>query len=117
METQNNEHQNSSTPNTSTMTNNTVMAVLSYIGPLVIVAYLMSKGDEFVKFHTKQGMVVFGIEVLAMIFSPMMYSFWMILNIVNLATLVLSVIGIVNVIQGNKKELPIVGSLAKNFNF
>ena len=41
----------------------------------------------------------------------------MLLNLVNLATIVLSIIGIVNVVNGQQKELPLVGSFAKNFTF
>ena len=34
------------------------MAVLSYIGPLVIVSYIVANNDPFVKFHIKQGLVL-----------------------------------------------------------
>lgn len=91
--------------------NTTVMGVLAYIGPLVIIPFLMEKKDEFVKFHTKQGIVLFGLELVIMVLGSMMYLF-MLGILFNLATLVLSIIGIVNVVQGQKKELPVIGSLA-----
>lgn len=100
----------------SSQNNHTILAAIAYIGPLVIASYLMGKDNEFVKFHTKQGFVVFGIEVLVWILGSMMYGFWMIMSLINLATLILSIIGIVNAVQGQKKELPIIGSLAKNIN-
>ncbi len=96
--------------------NNTIMGVLAYIGPLVIVPYLTSKNNEFVKFHTKQGLVLFGIEILIMILGNMMFL-WMIGSLLNLATLVLSIIGIVNVVQGEKKELPVIGHFASSLKF
>jgi uncharacterized membrane protein len=96
--------------------NDMVMGVLSYLGPLVLVPYLMNKNSDFVKFHTKQGMVLFGLEVVIMIVSNMMYL-WMLGSLLNLATLVLTIMGIVNVVQGHKKELPVIGSLASNFKF
>jgi uncharacterized membrane protein len=95
--------------------NSTILAVLSYLGPLVIFSYLMAKDDEFIKFHARQGIVVFGLEVIVWLLGGMLYSFWMIINILNLITLILSIIGIVNVLQGNKKELPVVGGLAGSF--
>lgn len=98
-------------------TDNKLMAILSYIGPLVIVSYMTAKDDDFVKFHAKQGLVVFGLEVIIMFAGSMLYGFWMIMNLLNLLTLVLSIIGIVNVIQGQKKELPVVGKYANNINF
>lgn len=95
---------------------NILMAILSYLGPLVIVSYLTSKDDPFVKFHIKQGLVLFVIEV-AMWFlaGVMFYQFWMIMNIVNLGTLILSIVGIVNAAQGQEKELPLVGQFSKHF--
>lgn len=127
MNPENNQSGNSDTQNSSQSQNNsapkdpvmdftkndngTIMGVLSYMGPLVLIPYLMNKDNEFVKFHTKQGLVLFGIEILVMIVGSMMYL-WMLGSLLNLATLILAIIGIVNVVQGQKKELPVVGSLA-----
>ena len=96
---------------------NTLMGVLAYIGPLIVVSYLMAKDNSFVKFHIKQALVLFIIEVATWFVGGMFYPLWMILNLVNLGILVLAIIGIVNVVQGKEKELPLVGSFAKNFNF
>ncbi len=96
---------------------NTLMAVLAYIGPLVIVSYLTAKDDPFVKFHIKQGLVLFVIEVATwFLIGSMMYQLWMLVNIINLGTLVLSVLGIVNAVQGHEKELPLVGQFSKYFS-
>ncbi len=93
--------------------NHTILGILSYLGPLVIVPYLMGKDIPFVKFHAKQGLVLFGIEIIVWILGSVSFSFWMILSIINLATLILSIIGIVHVIQRKEKELPVVGSLSR----
>ncbi len=96
--------------------NKIVMAVLAYIGPLVIIPYLMAKDDAFVKFHIRQGLVLLVIEVvcwiLAMVFLPLLLILW----IVKLIILVLAIIGIINATQNKQKELPLVGSYAKYFN-
>lgn len=94
---------------------NTLMGILSYVGPLVIVSYLTAKDDPFVKFHIKQGLVLLVIEAAVWILGMFMWQLWMLLNLVNLATLILSIVGIVNVVQGNQKELPLVGGFSKNF--
>lgn len=96
--------------------NKTLMGVLAYLGPLVIVPFLMAKDDPFVKFHIKQGLVLVVIELIVMVAGEMMYGLYGILGIVNIAALALSIIGIVNVIQGKEKELPVVGQFAKYFN-
>jgi uncharacterized membrane protein len=41
---------------------------------------------------------------------------WFLMNIVQLALLILSIVGIVNVVQKKEKELPFVGSFAKHVN-
>src|SRR5690606_42005577 len=43
--------------------NSKILSIIAYIGPLVIVSYLMSKESEFAKFHTKQGLILFAGEV------------------------------------------------------
>lgn len=113
-----NNSQNQSTNPAPTLKadNNTVLAVLSYLGPLVIISYLLGKDNEFVRFHSKQGMVVFGFEIVMWVLGSMMYLYF-VMNLLNLATLILSIIGIVNAIKGEKKELPFVGGLAHNINF
>ncbi len=96
--------------------NKTLMAVLAYIGPLVIISYLSAKDDPFVKFHIKQGLVLFVIEVVIWLVGQMFWPFWIFLNIVNLATLILSIIGILNAVHKKEKELPLVGHLSKHFS-
>jgi uncharacterized membrane protein len=96
---------------------NTLMGVLSYIGPFVIISYLTAKDDPFVKFHIKQGLVLLVIEILLWLLSMFMWPLWMIWQIINFVTIILSIIGIINVVKGKEKELPIVGSHAKHFNF
>ncbi len=92
----------------------TLLALLSYIGPLVIISYAIGKDDPFVKFHVKQGLVVFAIEVLAWIVMSIIPFIWILWKIVHIGVLVLSVIGVVNAVQGREKELPLVGHLANN---
>lgn len=98
------------------ISNSTVMGVLSYIGPLVIVAYLTSKDDPFVKFHIKQGLVLFAIEVALWVIQLTFWQLWMITSAIRLGAVILSIVGIVNVIQGQQKEIPLVGQFAKHFN-
>ena len=111
MNPDNNQIKQTSTDNT------TLFGILAYIGPLVIVSFLMAKDNPFVKFHIKQGAVLFAIEVIIWLVASMMWQLWMFINIINLATLVLSIIGIVNVVQHHEKQLPVVGSLSQYFKF
>lgn len=106
-----NQQQSTSTQNAKDQ--NTLMAILSYIGPLVIVSYLTSKDTPFVKFHIKQGSVLFIIELLVWVLGMMIWILWPLLQIVNIAVIVLAIIGIMNAINKNEKPLPLVGSFSQ----
>lgn len=102
-------------PQQGTHGSKTLMGVLAYIGPLVIISYIFAKDNPFVKFHIKQGLVLFVIEIIAWFLGMILWVLWPLVNIVNLVALVLAIIGIVNVAKGREKTLPLVGSLAKHF--
>lgn len=97
----------------------TIFGILSYIGPLVIISLLVKKDDSFVKFHIKQGLVLFSIEIIiSVLFSGiMLWTLLPLFNLVHLCLLVLAILGIINVVGNKEKELPIVGSLAHYFTF
>ncbi len=101
--------------------NTTLMGILAYLGPLVIVPYLMAKDNAFVQFHVKQGFVLFGIELAIYVATGFIfYSIMMlapILSILNIGCIILSIVGIVYVIQKKQESLPVVGGLAKHVPF
>lgn len=98
---------------------NTLMGVLAYIGILVFIPFVVAKDDPFVKFHVKQGLVLFIIEAIIMVVSEMMLlgPLSPLLGLVNLGAIILSIIGIINVAKGEERELPLVGRYASNFKF
>ena len=94
---------------------NTLMAVLSYLGPLVIVSYIVANKDPFVKFHIKQGLVLLLANLIVWFGLRLSWMFWPLWQIVNLGILILAIMGIINAVKGVEKELPIVGKFADNF--
>jgi len=106
----------SKAPDVQTNDNKTLMGILAYIGPLVIIPFLTSKEDAFVKFHIKQGLVLLVIEIAIMVIGNMMWFLYPVIGIINIALLILSIFGIVNVIQGKEKEVPVVGHFSKHVN-
>ena len=94
---------------------NKAIALLSYIGFLFLVPLLTKKDSKFCLFHAKQGLVIFIVEMVAWFFL----SFWQIAffgMLLNLGAFVLSIIGIINVLDGKTKKIPITGDLADKFN-
>ena len=90
--------------------NGKVMAILSYIGILVLIPILTGdvKKSGWVRFHATQGVNLCIAGILCSILSwvPILN---IILGIVGLAILILSILGIINVVKGEAKELPLVG--------
>ena len=91
---------------------NKAIAVLSYIGILCLIPLLAKKESEFAQFHAKQGLVIFIAEIIGMFLIPL----FGLGALINLAALIFSVIGIVNVAGGKMNKLPLVGDLAEKFN-
>lgn len=88
--------------------NNKIWALLSYFGVLVLIPLLGKKDSSFVQFHAKQGLVL----LVGWVISWFPVFGWAI----GLIVFVLSIIGIINVLNGEKKKLPIVGDLAEKIN-
>ena len=92
------------------------MAILAYLGILVIVPLIVAKNDPFVKFHAKQGLVLLIFDIIVSVFAaiPLLglvtFILWPIVFI-------LIIIGIINAAGGNMKSLPVIGGFANSFNF
>lgn len=97
--------------------NTVFMGILAYLGPLVIIPYVMAKEEAFVKFHIKQGLVLLVIEAAVWMLSIMLWMLAPLFMLFNIAVLVLIVVGILRVLQKEQKELPFVGKYAKYFTF
>ena len=94
-----------------------LLAIISYIGILCLVPLLTKEKDEFIKFHAKQGLALFISEVITWIVFVNILHFSFLGNLFGLLWVVLSIIGITNVLNNQKKEIPFVGKFAKKFKF
>lgn len=111
-----------SSPQTSApANNNALMGILCYLGVLVVVPILTSKNIPFVKFHIKQGLVLAAGEVGLWVLGMFAWNiigglWWSLSSLLSLGLLILSIVGIVNVLQNQEKPLPYVGQLSANFD-
>ncbi len=97
--------------------NTLILNILSYLGPLVLITFVVGKDKPDVRFHLKQGLVLFGIELVIYVaggfFVVMtMGLFAPVLMLINVACLALTVVGIYHVMQKQEKPLPFIGFLA-----
>ena len=113
-------HNHPHTSTKDTAGQNMLMGILAYLGILVIIPFLIAKDDPFVKFHIKQGLVLVVIETVMWFIGHlgMMVLFLLpVIVIINIGTLLFSLLGIINVIQGTEKELPFIGKYSSYFKF
>ncbi len=105
---------------------NTGMAILAYI--LFFVPLLTeAKDDPFVKYHVRQGFILFVAWVLVYIVLQVLFGsiisfsmlgmYALLSNIVMLGFLVLVVMGIIHASKGEEKPLPLIGHFAEHVTF
>ena len=101
------------------------MAILAYLGILVLIPLFAAPQSKFARYHTNQGLILAIIEIIYgfafMILSFLLYSIFpwrmwgfvtFILGLIGLCGLVfvaLMIIGIINAANGKAKELPVIG--------
>ena len=99
---------------------NKVMAVLAYI--IFLIPLFAAKDSPFARYHTNQGLVLaiaavaYGIvysilSTVVLAISLRLYLVVSILGWVGVVFAVLSVIGIINAVNGRMKPLPIIGGI------
>ncbi len=89
-----------------------LMAALSYLGILCFVPLLMSKDDEYVYFHAKQGLVLWMWSVLAMFALHLPGLGKWLFGFSSMAVVVLSVAGLASVVFHRAWRLPLISSVA-----
>lgn len=101
------------TPDANDVANNKIMAVLAYLGILFLVPLLAAKDSPFARFHANQGVLLFitNIAIYIIYFILLMVSpmIGMIAGLLFIGTLVLAILGIINAVKGEMKELPLIG--------
>ena len=110
------------------------ISLLSYLGPLVFIPMFVKKNSRFARYHANQGLVLFITEgvysiitgiIMAVLrtafpvrFTGYTWTRGFVYNSINtvfsLASLVfvlLAVLGIINVVKGKAKDLPVIGKI------
>lgn len=95
------------------ITENRLAAALSYVWVLCLLPLLGQRHDKFVQAHAKQGLVLFLVELVGMLF------FWVPLfgQLLFLALVGLSIAGIYKALSGKTWTMPILGRYAEEINF
>jgi uncharacterized membrane protein len=94
-------------------------AIVGYILPFLFFVPMLdakSKNNAFVRFHAEQQLallVVFlGLYILmSVVMGAFFYGLFFIMPLIQLAGIVLMVLGIIHAAQGEMKELPVIGGI------
>lgn len=101
---------------------NKVMAVLAYLGFLVLIPIFAAKDSRFARYHAKQGLILLITEVIfymayGMLRFAVLSISWHLYFLVKIAGMigylfpVLAVTGIVNAVRGKARKLPVIGNV------
>lgn len=93
-----------------------LIAAISYLWILSIIILLVKKDSDYVKFHARQGVVLFAASVIlsvATLIPFVIFISW----IGNLVILVAVIVGFIQALGGKRYKLPVVGDLAEKVNF
>ena len=101
----------------SSSDNDKLMGVLAYLGILVNVPILAGGNSKFVKYHANQGLVnllfaiALGVLGFVLAFIPyinfILIFFWLLYFVPT----IFAILGIINVINGEQKPLPLIGGI------
>ncbi len=91
---------------------NKAVAALSYVWILFLLPLLLKRRSKFAQFHAKQGLVLFGIEIVVSLFV------WIPLlgQIISLALLIVCVVGVIKTLNGEWWKIPYIYNWSKKIN-
>ena len=104
-------------PSENDVKENKTIAAIAYIGILCFVPLLTKKDSPFAQFHAKQGLVLFISEIVWWIlcfglgFIPILGL--IIIWLGNLCLVVLSLVGLVRALNGERWKMPVLGEWAE----
>ena len=108
---------------------NTVMLILSYLGILALIPFLVEKEDKDVQWHAKHGLVLFGAEILVFVALSIVTSVvggvfgaglgcfgsCGLVPIFSLAIMVVHLVCIVKAVNGDRFIIPGISQYADKF--
>lgn len=112
---------NTPTPIPSPASNTKLICILEYLPLICLVGLFVEKDNEDVKFHTNQGLSLFALEVIISIVGGILsllrgipvlgFLIGLVFSLLGLVCLAYMILGIINVINGKREQLPFIGNL------
>ena len=100
----------------------TIMIILSYLGILALIPFLVEKEDREVQWHAKHGLVLFAAEVIVFIFLGILMSIpilgcviWVLFLLVALAVFAFHIMCMIKGVNGERLTVPYISEFADKF--
>lgn len=96
------------------------MAAVSYLGVFCLIPLIFAKDSAFAQYHAKQGLVLAAAGVVIRLLSGLLWEIpfgGALVSIVSLAIFIVSIMGIVKALQGEKFDLPYISEWAAKIHF
>ncbi|MCK5025501.1 MAG: DUF4870 domain-containing protein [Nanoarchaeota archaeon] len=99
-----------------------ICAILAWFFPIGLIWFFVDenmKKNKFAEFHVKQSLVLAIVAIIINVVGTIIpvLGWFIILPIGNLLVFVFFIIGLIKAIQGEEKELPIIGKFGEKFKF
>lgn len=94
---------------------NKLIACLSYIGILCLIPLLAKKDSKFAQEHAKQGLVLLLAFVVLFVIGIVPVLGWLIAFFGDLILLVVSLVGLIKCLMGEFWEIPVLGAYRDKF--
>ena len=92
---------------------NKTIACLSYIGILCLIPLLAKKDSKFAVANAKQGLALLIVDVIVSAISWIPFVGWLLA----IGVLIISIMGVVNCLQGKLWKIPYLYNLSRKWNF
>ena len=88
---------------------NKLISILCYFGIFMLIPFLIRPDSKFVRFHCNQGLILLIFYFICGFVMVIPILGWIVGAIGFIFSAVLFIIGIINVVKGQVKELPLIG--------
>ncbi len=95
---------------------NKLLACLSYIGILVLIPLLAKKDSKFAQEHAKQGLVLVIAWVILFVIGIIPILGWIIAFFGNIVFLIVAIVALIKCLMGEFWEIPVLGAYRNKIN-
>jgi len=104
----------------SNASNERLMAAVAYVGVLCLIPLIFARNSAFAQMHAKQGLVL---AIMGIVLQMLTSTVWrlpfggLLMSLLGLGILVISIMGILKALQGEKFEIQYISDWARKINF